>query len=103
MAHSIIELASSLSKNTETYHDYLTENNLPLPTHDIDLLHQQPGSQPLPQEIAAALETAIEASHDLHQLLLGPVGCVMGAAAEVIRAFSPLQRKLKSVYSLTNC
>lgn len=83
MAPSIVELASSISKNTAIYHDYLTQNNLPLPTHDVDLLLQQPESQPLPQEIAAALETATEASHELHQLLSGPVGRVTGAAFEV--------------------
>ena len=83
MPPTIIELASSITKSTAIYHDYLAQKNLPLPAHDVTPLQQRAESNTLPQEIAAALDAAIEASYELHQLLVGPVGCVVGAAAEV--------------------
>lgn len=101
----IIDLASSISKNTAIYHDYLTQNSLPLPSHDVDLSQQQQSEpQSLPQEIAAALAAATEASFELHELLLGPVGRVTAAPFEVnLRARTvPLQIKLSRIDRVTN-
>lgn len=78
---SVTELAIQISSNTQIYSDYLTHNALPLPSHSPVSSSDTPSM--LPKDVAAALDTAIESTHELHQLLIGPVGRIMGAAAEV--------------------
>jgi hypothetical protein len=78
----ITELSSSIAANTAIYHEYLIVNGISLPSHDIS---KAPPGRPsvLPEDIALALDTAIEASHELHTLLINPIGSILNAAAEV--------------------
>jgi len=67
---NIVELANAVAENTAKLHAYLSENGLPLPSHDPI---SQPGPPPeLPKEIADAQDAAINATWELHELLIGP-------------------------------
>ena len=85
---SIEELLSLISLNTRRYQEYLQANSLSLPSHDVirsESSDSEPSTlaKPLPNDIEEVLRAAIEASHELHQLLLGPVGRVLAAAVDV--------------------
>ncbi|OCL08124.1 S-adenosyl-L-methionine-dependent methyltransferase [Glonium stellatum] len=79
------DLASLIASNTAKYNDYLLKNDLPPPS--LDLL---PPEAPLrlPDDISTARELAIEASHELHELLCGPIGLIMNAAPRSTRIMS---------------
>ena len=80
---SITELASIVASSTKKYNDYLLDEGLPLPSHNTSPYAAQGPPPPLPDHVATALVEATEASHALHELLVGPVGRVCGAAVEV--------------------
>jgi len=77
---TIIDLASRIAKNTAIYDEYLSSQGLPTPSHHI--LPPKDTTQ-LPPNVQLAREEAIEAAHDLHELLLGPAGMLMSAAPSV--------------------
>lgn len=76
----IQDLAQIIAYNTAIYNHYLQANSLPTPSHYV-----QPPERPvrLPDEIEAARSAALEASHELHELLSGSVGHILNAAARV--------------------
>jgi hypothetical protein len=82
MSHSrtIVELANIVASRTTEYNDYLVANNLPIPTHS-------PSENEIPVEVPPEIDNlrqeAIEASHDLHELLIGPFGVSVTAYARV--------------------
>lgn len=78
---SILELSNSVAVNTAKYHDYLTENGLSLPSHDPEA---PPVPLTLPPEVTAARDAAIQASYDLHELLIGPHGILLDALYQVL-------------------
>ena len=80
---SITELASIVASSTKKYNDYLLDEDLPLPSHNASSSPAQEPPPLLPAHVATALLEATEASYALHQLLVGPVGRVYGAAVEV--------------------
>ena len=82
-SNGIAELASCVASNTAKYHDFLVAKGLPLPSHEP--MPSLPDGQPpsLPEDIEAARDSAIRACHELHRLLLGPVGLILNAADEV--------------------
>ena len=90
---SITELASIVASNTEKYNDYLLDEGLPLPSHNTSSSLAQGPPPPLPDHVETALVEATEASYALHQLLVGPVGRVYGAAVEVSPQNHPNIRK----------
>lgn len=79
---NITELAYTILVNTAKYNDHLLKHGLPLPSHNASSFDQK-SPLSLPDDVTAALEAATEATHELHQLLLGPIGCLMSAASEV--------------------
>ena len=83
---SIESLLSVISSNTSKYQKYLQAQALPLPSHNAmapDIAVSRVSLAPLPKDIEEALNAATEASHELHQLLLRPVGRVLEAAVQV--------------------
>ena len=86
MALGILELTKVIESNTVFYHDYLVSKGIPLPTHQpLDLRVEQPYS--LPDDVAKALNAAIEATDELHDLLSGPTGLIMNAAPQVYKLY----------------
>jgi hypothetical protein len=77
---SITELGDLIASSTRKYQDYLIANGIPLPTH-------APSEKEIPvnvpTEIANFRQQAIEASHELHELLMGPMGVPFTAYARV--------------------
>ncbi|KAL5115576.1 hypothetical protein ACEQ8H_006552 [Pleosporales sp. CAS-2024a] len=65
----IVTLSSSIEQNTRLIDKYFTDNGLPSPS----LEASTPPDLPLPPEIAAAKEAALEAMDELQVLLLGPM------------------------------
>jgi len=67
----ILELSTRIAANTSKVSDYLTANNLPLPSFDID----GPFESAVPKdatEIEAARSAVIEDAQELRRLMLGP-------------------------------
>ena len=64
----LAELASSISANTTKIDDYLTSNNLPKPSFEID----SPVDLKLPKDIWTAQDAVLGESTELKELLLGP-------------------------------
>jgi hypothetical protein len=65
----IVTLSSSIEQNTRLIDKYFTENGLPSPS----LEATTPPDLPLPPDIVAAKEAALEAMDELQVLLLGPM------------------------------
>lgn len=81
MSHrTIIELADIIASNTIQYNDYLVSNGLPIPTHSPS---ENEAPAEVPTAIAGARQQVIEASHELHELLIGPMGVPFTAYARV--------------------
>lgn len=82
---SITELAESIAASTSKYNEYLVANGIALPTH-------APSEKEIPvnvpAEIAGLRQQAIEASHELHELLIGPMGIPFTAYARSTRVMS---------------
>lgn len=68
-SRTITELASTIGETITILNNHLTKNSLPTPSFDVD---GPPTYPPLPDEITAARNAALAASHELHCLLLGP-------------------------------
>jgi hypothetical protein len=77
---SISELADLIASSTSKYNDYLVANGIALPTHAPSEKEIPPN---VPDEIASFRQQAIEASHELHELLIGPMGVPFTAYARV--------------------
>ena len=78
----IKSLASIIYENTNKYSELLAANGQPQPSHDAP----STGSQPPPKsnpEVMRALTAAIEATHELNRLLIGPVGQIMSLGMDV--------------------
>lgn len=68
---TISELASIIATNTAKVDKYLSSNNLPSPSFDVDA----PSTSLIPpeaEEIEAARAAVIDATTKLHRLMLGP-------------------------------
>lgn len=80
---SIIDLANAVSTNTAKYHAYLVAQGLPLPSHEPspNILNQSPVE--LPAEIGAARDAAINATYELHELLIGPYALLSNSIFQV--------------------
>ena len=84
----ICELAAIIQTNTEKYKDYLVSHDIPLPSHDASIASAPPPQ--LPEDIEAVRNTIIEATYELHNLTLGPVGYLLTATSEVHSWFTML-------------
>ncbi|MCJ1243551.1 hypothetical protein MMC30_000748 [Trapelia coarctata] len=65
-ASRILQLSNAIAKSTATIHENLTAKGLPFPTFDID------GPESLPEELSTAQDALLDATSELHDLLLGP-------------------------------
>lgn len=64
----IVELTTIISVNTAKIDQYISKNNLPQPSFDVD----GPVSLNLPQNLQEIREDVLNASLELSELLLGP-------------------------------
>ncbi|OGM41087.1 O-methyltransferase [Aspergillus bombycis] len=77
---SMTQLLERVHRTTKVYLDFVKSLNLPEPSYQYgDGLDPR---QPLPQEVAEARESAIEATYELHHLLLGPLGLLLSCPGE---------------------
>ena len=78
---NVSQLLSQIQDNTKKYLEYFTSRNLPEPSYEAgDGLHPW---QPLPNDIIAIRDAAIEAADELHHLLLGPLGLLLSSPGDV--------------------
>lgn len=64
----ITELATIISKNTDRIDQFLISQGLPFPSFDIDA----PDKLSLPDELEAIRGVILDASTEIHELLLSP-------------------------------
>ncbi|KAF2470381.1 S-adenosyl-L-methionine-dependent methyltransferase [Lindgomyces ingoldianus] len=77
---SMTALVRQIEKNTGAFIEHFTAKGLPEPSFDNgDNLAL---GEELPADIAAAREAAIEAAHELHDLLLGPLGLIVECSGQ---------------------
>jgi hypothetical protein len=65
----ILELAATISKSTAIIQDHLTSRNLPSPSFS-------PDAESLPEELAQAQDAVLDATSELHDLLLPSFGAL---------------------------
>ena len=68
----IVELASSIQTNTSKVDQHFSSHGIPTPSFDIET----PLEVDLPDEIAACRTAILEATDELHSLIMGPVQTV---------------------------
>lgn len=66
----IAELASLIQYHTLKVEDYISFQGLPSPSFDVSM----PAQLQLPKAIAESQNKVIEATDELHSLMLGPMG-----------------------------
>lgn len=71
----IAELASLIARNTSEVENQLSADGLPCPTFDAD----QPPTLVNNPKIAAARHAILQATDELHALMLGPISLVTSA------------------------
>ncbi|RYP77927.1 hypothetical protein DL769_003300 [Monosporascus sp. CRB-8-3] len=76
----VTQLLARIQESTKKYLEFFSTQSLPEPSYeDGDGLH--PG-QRLPEDVQAARDAALEATDELHHLLLGPLGLVVDCPGE---------------------
>ncbi len=78
---SILDLSKSVATNTAIYYNFLVAHGHPLASHNPAVL---PVPLSLPPDIEAARDAAIQASFDLHELLIGLYGIVLNGLSQVL-------------------
>lgn len=71
-APRIVELATRIASKTTKVSNYLTANNLPQPSFDLDTPPLGPVPRDAPEEIVALRESVLEDTAELRHLMLGP-------------------------------
>ena len=66
----IAELASVIQKHTSKVDDYISSHGLESPSFDVSM----PAQLNLPETVQLSSNTVIEATSELHSLMLGPMG-----------------------------
>ena len=72
----IVELAQTIANGTQTVDEYFTSHNLATPSFDVD----GPPAIIIPpkmSDVAAAHAAVIDATKELHSLMLGPTALLM--------------------------
>ena len=86
--NEVTQLLERVQSTTKVFLDFVRSQGLPEPSYQNgDGLHP---AQPLPHEVQEAREGAIEATYELHHLMLGPLGLLFSCPGEVCFP-SPLQ------------
>ena len=75
----IIQLASTIAANTKRYDEYVSSNGLPSPSFNA----KTPLKLELSDDIVQANNAVIEATSELHGLMLGPLDTVLTQLREV--------------------
>jgi hypothetical protein len=78
----IVTLSSAIEQNTRIIDAYFTENGLPSPS----LEASTPPDLPLPPQIVAAKDAALEAMDELQVLLLGPMPKIFHDLIHIVSA-----------------
>ena len=68
----IIKLAQSIAQNTAIVNDFLLSKGIPPPSFDVDAPSESPVPQDTPPGIEAARVAVVDATLELHDLMLGP-------------------------------
>ena len=68
----IVELADSIQTNTSKVEKYLSSHGIPTPSFDIET----PLEMDLPDDIEACRVAILEATDELHSLIVGPMQTV---------------------------
>ncbi|KAL8705272.1 MAG: hypothetical protein Q9201_001603 [Fulgogasparrea decipioides] len=77
---AVSQLLAQVNGNTQKFLQYFSSQQLPEPSYDKgDGLDP---SKPLPKDVAAARDAAVEAADELHHLLLGPLGLLFRSGDE---------------------
>ena len=84
MASRITELATLISTHTDAVEHYLQSNGLHLPSFNVDGPVQLGIQDP---KIEAARLAAIEASIELHDLLMGPVALTRPEVSAILPTY----------------
>jgi hypothetical protein len=80
-AKNVSVLLTQLQTHTQKFLDHVVSQGLPEPSFESgDGLDPM---KPLPKEVEAAREAAVEATVELQQLLLGPLGLLLDAPGDV--------------------
>jgi len=66
----ILELANEISKFTSIVHNHLVSQNLPFPSFSPDF------TEPFPEELAEAQDAILDATAELHDLLIPPISAL---------------------------
>ncbi|PVH96578.1 S-adenosyl-L-methionine-dependent methyltransferase [Periconia macrospinosa] len=82
MSLEIEQLANAIASNVAIYKQHLSSHGIPAPSHS-ELPPEGPIT--LPPNVENARQAALEASHELHDLLSGSVGHIMNAAQRSTR------------------
>lgn len=86
-ASRIAELASIIASNTAEIDEYLSSRGLPTPSFDADVAPRFLDEKP----IAACRQAILEATDELHSLMLGPIGIFLIPAVRLTpQKFNPL-------------
>ena len=78
---NVSTLLQQIQDNTKKYLDFFGSQNLPEPSYEAgDGLDPR---KPLPNDIIAIRDAALEATDELHHLLLGPLGLLLSSPGDV--------------------
>jgi len=66
----ILELAKKISDSTSIVHNHLESNKLPFPSFSPDF------TEPLPEELSKAQDAILDATAELHDLLMPPISAL---------------------------
>lgn len=92
---SVSQLLSQIEDKTKEYLKYFKSQDLPEPSYDAgDGLDP---SRPPPNDIIAIRDAAIEATDELHHLLLGPLGLLLSSPGDVSGLFLRFESELMAL------
>ncbi|RDK45505.1 O-methyltransferase [Aspergillus phoenicis ATCC 13157] len=84
--NEVTQLLERVQSTTKVFLDFVRSQGLPEPSYQNgDGLHP---AQPLPHEVQEAREGAIEATYELHHLMLGPLGLLFSCPGEQLMLLS---------------
>lgn len=75
-----MELASIIIKNTDLIDQFLISHDMPFPSFDVDA----PEKLSLPEELEAIRAIVLNASTEIHELLLSPKELLISNTVEMI-------------------
>ena len=80
----IVVLAQQIQIHISLLNEYLLTNNLSSPSFDTNVKH----TVKLPEEIMASSKIILDATEELHQLVLGPLGSLLHMVDGIVCSYS---------------